>query len=69
MRPQLIAIVAMAVLLALAQGAAGQVNTHTTSGEIFGAWWGAGFWIGITVLLLIAVLVIAFQASKRPNRD
>ncbi len=33
-----------------------------------GAWFGTFFWIGFTVLLLVAAVIIAYQAMVRPNR-
>jgi hypothetical protein len=47
---------------ALAQVASDQPDTGA------GAWFGALFWIGITILLLFAAGLIAYQGAKRPNR-
>ena len=70
MRPHIIIGVVTAFLLAFAQGIAAQASREgaaTTTAA--GNWWGAGFWIGITILLLVGVIIVAYQASKRPNRS
>lgn len=33
-----------------------------------GAWFGAAFWIGITVLLVFGAALFVYQGMKRPNR-
>ena len=33
-----------------------------------GAWIGAAFWIGITMLLLFGAALLAYVGAKRPNR-
>jgi LPXTG-motif cell wall-anchored protein len=47
---------------ALAQVASDQPQTGA------GAWFGALFWVGITLLLLLGAGLIAYQGAKRPNR-
>lgn len=69
MKPQLIVTFVTAFLLALAQVAAAQATREPDAGGGVGALWGAGVWIGLTILLLVAVVIIAYQAMKRPNRD
>jgi hypothetical protein len=70
MKPQLIVTLAAAFLFSLAQGIAAQAAREPDAGGgSAGAIWGAGVWIGITILLLVGVVIIAYQATKRPNRD
>jgi NADH:ubiquinone oxidoreductase subunit 6 (subunit J) len=45
-----------------------QVTTDTGDAETIGTLWATGFWILITLVLLICAGVIAFQLAKRPNR-
>ena len=45
-----------------------QVTTDTGDSETFGVLWASGFWILITLVLLICAGVLAFQMTKRPNR-
>lgn len=69
MNSQLIATLVAAFLLSMAQGVAAQAAREPDAGGGAGALWGAGVWIGITILLLVGVVIIAYQAMKRPNRD
>ncbi len=69
MRLHIIIGIVTAFLLSFAQGIAAQASREATSATSAGSWWGAGFWIGITLLLLIGVLIVAYQASKWPNRS
>lgn len=69
MKPQLIVTLIGAFLLSLAPGVAAQAAREPNAGGGAGALWGAGVWIGLTILLLVGVVIIAYQAMKRPNRD
>lgn len=69
MKPQLIVAFVVTLLLALGQGVAAQAAREPTTGGGVGALWGAGVWIGITILLLVGVVIIAYQAMKHPNRE
>jgi hypothetical protein len=69
MRLRIIVGLIAAFVLALAEGVAAQASREATTTAASGSWWGAGVWIGITILLLVGVLIIAYQASKRPNRN
>jgi hypothetical protein len=56
-------------LLGVAESVAAQANREPSTDSTLGAIWGAGVWIGITVLLVIAVIIFAYQAAKRPNKN
>ena len=69
MKPQLIVTLIGAFLLSLPPSVAAQAAREPNAGGGAGALWGAGVWIGLTILLLVGVVIIAYQAMKRPNRD
>ena len=45
-----------------------QTGTLTTEGEAVGAVWASGFWVLITMVLLVCACVLAFQMATHPDR-
>jgi hypothetical protein len=46
---------------------AGAQPTTGNEGDV--AWWGAGFWILMTIVLLVGCILLVVKGIQRPNRD
>ena len=67
MRRWTVLLAAVVVVLCDAAKALAQVASDQPDTGV-GAWIGAAFWLGITMLLLFGAALLVYVGAKRPNR-